>query len=336
MKRINIIKDNTISKFSQVVKAIISEIEKGNFDRNEKLPSITSFSKEYKLSRDTVEKAYKQLINQGYVKAIKGKGNFVIGKADKLLKILLIFNKLSSYKKIIYDSFLNQLAGTARVNLHVHYYNPKLLEEIIDENLGHYHYYIVMPHFLHESKEQDYLRIIKKIPFNQLILLDKEIPEFKGKVRGVYQDFKKNIYDALKSMELQVVEYKRLVVVFPKYSNHPLELNEGVMRFCMEAEKQFLVVSDITNEVLEHNTLYISLTESDLAALIKKLRFQNLTMGKEVGILSFNETVFKELLDITVVTTDFEQMGTSAAELILNNSFSQINNPFHVIKRSSV
>jgi DNA-binding transcriptional regulator YhcF (GntR family) len=336
MKKINIIKDNTISKFSQVVKAIIIEIEKGNFHRNEKLPSITNFSKEYKISRDTVEKAYKQLIKQGYVKAIKGKGNFVIGKADKLLKILLIFNKLSSYKKIIYDSFLSRLAGTARVNFHVHYYNPKLLEEIIDENLGHYHYYVVMPHFLHESKEQDYLRVIEKIPLNQLVLLDKEIPKLKGKVRGVYQDFKENIYDALKSMEPQMSQYKRLVVVFPKYSNHPLELNEGVMRFCMEAEKQFLIVSDINNEILEQQTLYILLTESDLASLIKKLQVQKLAMGKEVGILSFNETVFKELLDITVVTTDFEQMGVSAAELILDNSFSQINNPFHIIKRNSV
>lgn len=336
MKQITIIRDNSISKISQIVNSIITEIEKGTFGRNEKLPSIISFSKASKLSKDTVEKAYKELIGRGYIRAVKGQGNYVIGKSDKLLKILLIFNKLSSYKKIIYDSFLSQLADKARVSLYVHYYNPKVLEEIIDENLGHYHYYVVMPHFFHKADEEEYTRVLEKIPFSQLVLLDKEIPKLRSKVRGVYQNFKEDIYYALKTMELDMLRYKRLIVIFPQYSNHPLELNEGVMTFCIEAGKQFSVVSNINDGILEKHTVYISLTESDLATLIKKSRVQKFTLGKEIGVLSFNETVFKELLDITVITTDFEKMGISAAKLILDNNHSQMNNPFYVIKRSSV
>jgi single-stranded DNA-specific DHH superfamily exonuclease len=59
-------------------------------------------------------------------------------------------------------------------------------------------------------------------------------------------------------------------------------------------------------------------------------------LGVDVGIISFNETVLKELLDITVITTDFELMGKNAGELILNPTCKQIKNPFKMIKINSL
>jgi DNA-binding LacI/PurR family transcriptional regulator len=81
---------------------------------------------------------------------------------------------------------------------------------------------------------------------------------------------------------------------------------------------------------------YIVIEDDDLTTLIKQTRADKLVIGKDIGILSFNETQLKELLDISVISTDFELMGQTAADLILGSQYIHVKNPFNVIKRSSL
>ena len=324
-----------LSLVKQVANSISRDIEAGVFKRNQKLLSINTYSKKYGVARDTIEKAYISLKKEGYITSINGKGYFVIGKPDARIKVLLLFNKLSSYKKMVYDALLKTLGDKGKVDLNIHHYNPVLLEESIDKNLDSYHYFVVMPHFFQDSDEAECLRILQKIPKSQLILLDKQ---FKGlEVQSaVYQDFRNDILTALKSVTSLIKKYKALKVVYLQGRNHPVEILDGITNFGKEIKRKFEIVSKTEQEDLKPGTLYIVLTELDLANLIKQSRALNYTLGKEIGIISFNETVFKELLDITVITTDFEEMGKIAATLILNNERAIIKNTFKIIIRSSL
>jgi DNA-binding transcriptional regulator YhcF (GntR family) len=324
-----------LSLVKQVANSISRDIEAGVFKRNQKLLSINIYSKKYGVARDTIEKAYISLKKEGYITSINGKGYFVIGKPDARIKVLMLFNKLSSYKKMVYDSVLKTLGDRGKVDLYIHHYNPVLLEESIDQNLDNYHYFVVMPHFFQESDEKECLRILKKIPRQQLILLDKQ---FKGleTQSAVYQDFRNDIYTALKSVVNLVNKYKEIEVVFPPDRNHPVEILDGLKQFCKEHKRKLEIISKTEQEDLKRGALYIVLTEIDLANLIKQSRALNYTLGKDLGIISFNETVFKELLDITVITTDFEEMGKIAAGLIMNNEHTIIKNTFKIIIRSSL
>lgn len=96
-----------------------------------------------------------------------------------------------------------------------------------------------------------------------------------------------------------------------------MEINEGVAELCKAHDIGFAVVPDAAEVTLTRGMVYIILTEANLAITIMKARKPGMVPGTNIGIISFNETVFKELLDITVITTDFEQMGKSAAKLIL-------------------
>ena len=49
--------------------------------------------------------------------------------------------------------------------------------------------------------------------------------------------------------------------------------------------------------------------------LINQIRINEYTLGKEIGVISYNETPLKDLLGITVISTDFNQMGATAADL---------------------
>ena len=68
---------STIPKYLQVVNAIISDIEEGILKHGQRIPSINETSEMYYLSRDTVEKAYKELRERGIINSVRGKGNYI-------------------------------------------------------------------------------------------------------------------------------------------------------------------------------------------------------------------------------------------------------------------
>jgi len=336
MKSFSINASHIPSKIKQIVHAVSMAIDNGGLKPHSKLPSINDFSKTYQYGRDTVEKAYRELIEEGYVYAVPAKGYYVVGRKDKKLKVLLIFNKLSSYKKIIYYSFIDTLQDKAVVDLQVHHYDIRRLEEILEANMGKYHYYVIMPHFFHKTSKKSYLKVLKSLPPSQLMIMDKHVPELGKHHMTVYQDFKQDIHDVLESSVKLLKKYQRIIIVFPMQSNHPRDIVEGCSEFCQQHGKDFAVVSSLDKELPQAGTVYIVTAESDLAQLIKKSKEADLQTGKNVGIISFNETVLKELLEITVVTTDFEGMGKTAAQMLLNKEVKQVKNPFRMIVRKSL
>lgn len=328
--------NNNTPIYLQISDSLIGDIEREVLPKGHQLPSINEFSEKYAVARDTIEKAYKELKKAGYIISVKGRGYFVVGKKETRLKILLVLNKLSSYKRLVYEGFIGGLGKDVKVDLQIHHYDTASLNEILDRTLGQYHYYVIMPHFFHKTSPEDCVNVLKRVPRYGLLLLDKNIPELGTEHMAVFQDFKSDIYGALSSAVDLLEKYDRLVIIFPGHSNHPFEIVEGASRFCVEQKKMLSLIDSADNEMVKSGTAYLVIAESDLAQLIKNIRSSELRLGQEVGIISFNETVLKELLDITVITTDFEEMGRKAATLIRDRAYIQIRNEFKMIRRNSL
>ena len=333
--QITINSNSSIAKHTQIAESMRADIEAGRLQVGIQLPSINEFSKNHKVARDTVEKAYNILKKQGYILGVPGKGNYVASGYEKNLKILMILNKMSSYKKEVYESFIETLGERAKVDLQIHHYNIHLFKEIVEENKGKYHYYVVMPHFFHETPQEDYIKILNEIPTAALVVLDKEVI-LSHTIINVFQDFEKDILDTLLLRSELFDKYKGITLVFPKESHHPIEIINGIEAFCVAKKKQFKLVADATKIIPTKGIAYVTLTENELATLVKKIRNTTLQLGEDIGILSFNETVLKELLGITVVSTNFSAMGRTAAEMILTKNILRIKNEFSFIKRQSL
>ena len=336
MYKLNLNTNDKTPKYKQIIQSVIADIERNVLRKNEQLPSISELSEEYYLARDTVEKAYRELRERGFITSVQGKGYYVNSGESKKMKILLIFNKLSSYKKLIYYAFLKVLGDKASVDLQIHHYNTRLFEEIIDKNLGKYNYYVVMPHFFPETDKSLAVKILEKIPINELVILDKYLPDFKHECLTVYQDFERDVSEALENAQDLLSKYQRIVLVFPSDGNYPIEIVRGVRYFCVNSQKEFVIRESVENEILQAQTTYVVVEETDLAELVKKARMSSFILGKDIGIISFNETTLKELLGITVITTDFETMGRTAAALLLDNIKIKVKNPFYMIRRETL
>lgn len=290
------------------------------------------------LSRDTVERANKKLKELGVIAPVRGKGYYITSVEPlEKLKCLLIFNKLSNYKKIVYQSFVETMGDKAMVHLHIHHYDTKIFHNVLSENLGKYHYYIIIPHFTVFSKET--FKLINKIPKDRLVLLDKNLEDIQGDYISVYQDFQNDIYEALIQGIVLLKKYKKLVFILPEeIEKKKLNIQAGFKKFCGANKFDHDIVENENFQEVKKGEAYISMEESDLVSIIKLSRKMRLVIGKEIGILSFNDTSLKEVLEdgISVISTNFNRMGALAAELILEKRRLKVRNEFSFIRRNSL
>ena len=330
--------DNKTPKYLQVVGAITDAIRRGKLKKGQRLYSINELSDEFFLSRDTVEKAYTILRNQGIITSVKGKGYYI--KQSDLhvqIRVLLLFNKISNYKKQIYNTFIQTLGEQAVVDLKIHHFSTQLFKSLVENNLSDYNYFVLMPHFYDDMEEA--IRVIRCIPPEQLIILDKKIPTLDLKCGAVYQDFENDIIEALEQGLDLLKKYNKLYLVYPKLIPYPPEIRKGFINFCMQNNYEYEVIHEIdSNTVIRSKEAFIVIEETDLVSLIKQCRLNGLKIGKDVGIVSYNETPLKEILldGITVISTDHNKMGETAANLILSNSTEKVKNPFVLIRRRSL
>lgn len=339
MKPLHIDTNSKVPVYLQIVDSIMAAVRDGDLRRDEQIPSINEFSEQYLLSRGTVEKAYKELRDKKVILSVKGKGYFIYRTDINMpLRVLLLFNKISNYKKQLYNAFVKTLGEGVFVDLHIHHSNVQLFDSLISNNLGDYDHYVIMPHFYEQPEKV--LQIIRQIPESQLLLLDKDLPEITGKHAAVYQNFEKDIYEALYEALPSLKKYSSLVFVNPSsIVPYPPEIRKGFQYFCRMNDFDFSVMEGIEmNTPVKAGQAYIVIEETDLVNLVKICRQNRLTIGKEVGIVSYNETPLKEILldGITVISTDHEQMGITAAQMILEKSTERMKNPFKLILRKSL
>ncbi len=343
-EHIQINKDSRIPKYKQIVDSIIQNIATGNLVIGQKIPSINMFSAEFGLSRDTVEKAYSILKNKKAITPIRGKG-FYITKTELIAKtnILFLINKLSTYKMRIYNSFLDSFKGELHTDLHIYHCDETIFLNLLEKNLGAYDHYIIMPHFMskdskHVSSTDSVIKVIKKIPKEKLIIMDNKLDLGYGIVQ-IYQDFENDIYNALKEGVDKIVKYKKLVLIYPAslVYPYPRKILHGFRKFCVEHSLDFEILDKIYEDsILKRNDLFITMQQSDLVNLIHQIRDRKFVMGKDIGVISFNETPLKELLNITVISTDFTAMGEITAKMIIKQEKGEVKNRFDFIDRNSM
>ncbi|MBD0365170.1 MAG: GntR family transcriptional regulator [Flavisolibacter sp.] len=324
-------------KYLQLTNCILKAVQEGRIQKDYVLPSINDLSYELEISRNTAEKAYRHLKQLGVVSSFPGKGYF-INRSDfkQVIKVFLLFNKLSAHKKIIYDAFVATLGEQIAIDFYIYNNDFGLFKKLLQNRKEDYNYYVIIPHFIEGGENA--ADIINKVSNVNLILLDKLIAGIEGEYGAVYENFEKDIYMALKEALPHLTKYQTLKIVFPSYTYFPEEILKGFQSFCQEYTFEHKVVHKLQNEEINAGEVYINLMEDDLVILLEKIKCTALQVGKEVGIISYNETPWKKfILDgITTMSTDFKKMGEMAANMILNNEKRHLEVPFTLTIRNSL
>lgn len=324
-------------KYLQIVNSVIREIENGLIVMGDNMPSINELSIELDIARDTVERGYKHLKHIGVIDAVPRRGYYIKNiKFRQRLKIFLLFNKLSAHKKTIFDSFVATLGEQAVIDFYIYNNDFLLFKRLIVNNKNDYTHYVIIPHFM-EGEENGY-EILNTIPKEKLLLLDKLVSGISGEYSAAYENFEKDIYNAMVQATDQLSKYHTLKIIFPVYSYYPVEILRGFKNYCQDYAFCYKVVHDIKNETVEMGEVYLNVMEDELVLVLEKLISSGLLIGSEVGVISYNETPIKKFIlnGITTISTDFHQMGITAAQLILSNVKEHKEIPFKLTLRTSL
>ena len=126
-------------------------------------------------------------------------------------------------------------------------------------------------------------------------------------------------------------------MIFPGF-REPLGMKIGFEKFCTDSSFNYEIIAEFRDREIKNGEVYIIPNDRDLVRVIEKSKVQQLTLGTDFGIISYNETPLKKVVanGITTISTNFEAMGKIVAQMILNSSREQIENECSLIMRDSL
>ena len=327
------VKENIgIPKYKQIVSSIEGALTNRELKKGDRLPSINSVKNRFSLSRDTVLMAFGELKTRGIVESIPGKGYYIKSENVKVKeKVFLLFDELNAFKEDLYSSFLNQLNDSIQVDIYFHHFNYAMFSKLVYDNIGSYNYYIVMP-----ANFNDADKVLAKLPEDKVYILD-QTQDNLIQYPTIYQNFENDIFKSLNNALHLLKKYEKIILLFPE-KKQPKGMLNGFQKFRKSTQFKHEVIDSLNERIPKKGEAYLILDDQNLIVLIKKIKDANLILGQEVGVISYNDTLLKEVVEggITTISTDFNIMGKRLAKMILNKEQLKIENPNALIIRNSL
>jgi len=324
-----------VPKYRQLVESVCQAVRDRELKRGDRLPSINTLCRSNGLSRDTVVKAYNRLKEMGVIASSHGK-SFTIATdhITSAVKVFAIFDSLTPYKETVYEAMRAEAAGRLDLDLYFHHFRPHFFEKTLADAAGAYSHYIVMP-----FPDPAVRRTLAAFDQDRLIVLDIDV-DFPGKrCATVAQSHDRELVSALEQAAKRIAQYRSLTLVFPEDKHHPQTIKPAFRRFCRAQGIRSRIVERLEESAIKTGHAYFVIEDTDLVAFIKNARNRGFRIGRDVGVLSYNDTPMKEVTDpgTSVVTIDFAELGRKAVRQILDRRNPQnICEPTRFIARGSL
>jgi DNA-binding transcriptional regulator YhcF (GntR family) len=319
----------TTPVYRQIVQSIARNIDNGVLGKDDMLPSVNQIAAEFSLARGSVFTAYNELRSSGIIDSIPGKGYYVLStETRQKKKIFLLFSTFTPYKEILYNTLRSHLPESCTLDIYFHHHNIQMFGTLIREQSAYYNTFVVMP----EANEGT-TGVLAKLEQKRVFLLDVGLKEYRDSYPGVYQNFEKDIFSILMDSVELVRKYRRLVLVFPDGAR-TRDIISGFQRF---GRKKVVPTEVVSTANVQRGDGYIVIDDNSLVDVIHAANRNGWQLGKDIGVISYNETPLKSVIGngITTITTDFVAMGKTMAEMVVAGKREVVENPFVMIDRKS-
>ncbi|MGI6046926.1 MAG: GntR family transcriptional regulator [Petrimonas sp.] len=321
--------NNKNTKVKQLADYIQRAISLNELMPGDKLSSINTMSRQHKISRDTVFKAFNELKARGLVESIHGKNYFV---SNQIKNVLLILDEYTPFKDVLYNTLVSKLPTNYKIDLWFHQYNEHLFNNVVQESYGMYNKYLIM-NYSNEMLAESLLKIDPK----KLLLLDFGKFDKEG-YSYICQDFDQGFYDALNDAKEDFRKYKKIVFLFDKRHKHPQSSKTFLVKFCLDNNFEFEIIDSFSSKTpVNEGTLYIVIKQTDVVEVIKRSKIDKLKVGKDFGLIGYNNNPFYEVIEsgIASISIDWEEMGSLAADFVTNGERIACYLPTKIIQRNS-
>ncbi|TKG97437.1 GntR family transcriptional regulator [Puteibacter caeruleilacunae] len=327
-------KDNDSPIYQQIVDSIMEGIMQGRLKENDQLPSVNFILREYGIARQTLIKALRLLQEKGIVKAVHGKGYFITNASTAVgYRVFVLFDTFASYKEVLYSAIKDRFGESAELDIYFHHYNDDLFQKLVSTALGNYTHYLILPYTF--SGINDALKVLPK---KKVYLFDIEPDNLTLQYQGVFQDFYKDVLSALVTVKKDIQKYDSILLV----NRYNISM---VPKGILNAFNDFIATNQINGSIIDSlkgrqvakGQGYIVFDDEDLVYLIEECNKLNLSIGHDVGIISYNDTPLKKVVadGISVISTDFIKLGEDIVDMIIKREKVRKYNPSKIIRRGS-
>lgn len=303
-----------LSKHEQIVNGIITSIEDGVVERGELLPSINQLSQELSFARKTIDRAYGDLKARGLVESRNRRGFFVHTESvEQTIRVALVMYEFRPFQEVFYNSFRESLGENVQVDTFFHHNNLEVFKDIVTKINGRYGMYVVAPIINKKSKS-----ILSILATNRLLLVDRLLDPKMGSAQ-VTQEFEQSTLSILNDLKDRIGNYQQVVLFFRKDEDYPIGILNAFQQFCGEEKISLSVRDRYKTGSLEKDVLYVTVGDSDLWTLVEDCIDQEWVMGKDLGVLSHNESRIKKMVygGVSTWSTDFRAMAELSAKFVL-------------------
>ncbi len=324
---------NHLTKHEQLVNGIINAIEEKIIIKGSMLPSVNKMVKELGFARKTIVKAYTDLKDRGIVESKNRLGYYIANEStDQTIKVALILYAFHTFQEEFYNSFRASLGENIQLDVFFHHSNMSVFESIFSNISDKYGIYVVAP--IQNEKSR---KLLKTIPPNKLLLIDRYL-DLNQQYSHITQEFRKPMYDVLSGLFPTISSFKKCVLFFRPKDDNPIGVLKGFEEFIKDNNLNSEVKSYYEPNSVSKGSCYFIQNDNDLWELLKDCKNRNLEIGKDIGILSFNESTIKEFVmgGITTISTDFVLMAQKAAEFVLHRKTNQEVIVTTLIRRASL
>ena len=332
-------KVSTTPLYKQFTDFVMTCIRNGEFKRGEILPSINAMSIRTGISKETIIKGYNYLVRQEVLVSHRGKGYYIKDSFLTGLKsVIVLMDKMSQHQLDIMEGFLAAVGTSAEVTIRMHYQDPHLLENLVNASVGRYDWYILFPHFPYNpSFRKKIAAQIEKIPKNKLILIDHLIENAPVGCGASFQSIEIDVPEALNSVIPDIRKFQRLLYLPLSVSLYKDIIAESIRQFCRKNNIEIGILEDTPKKVEKGDLFFVSGAQLDrnLSELIKTFLASGLEIGKDLGLICYNEFPLNEYIlgGLTSLSVDFQYMGRKAGEMVMSGNLSKIHCHASLIRR---
>ncbi|MBO0340325.1 MAG: GntR family transcriptional regulator [Bacteroidota bacterium] len=323
-----------LSKHEILVQSVIDSIAEGDLLVGDKLPSINKMVRNVGYARKTIVRAYEELKDRGLVESKNKQGYFVISQeTGVMLRVALLLFAFQSFQEDFYNTLRNELGKKYQVDVFFHHNNLSIFETIISNIKGKYGMYVIAP-----IQDNAVIPMLQSIPPNKLILVDRYLdlgPEYSF----IAQEFENSTYNKLVKLLPEIRKYEHMVLFFNTKTDYsPLGIRNAFERFIKDYDIRGSIEEGYMPETLKKNTLYFIKNDSILWKFLKDCSRGQCILGKDLGILSYDDNVLKEIImgGITTMSTDFKEMGKMAGKFVKEGTPIRTIIPTNLLRRHSL
>ncbi len=328
-----ILKNAAVSKSEAIAEALAGAIRRREMTGGASLPSVSEAAAAFKVAPKTIVRAYQKLKLSGYIESRSRIGFFVVNNLPRTrLRVMLLIHSFDPHFEVLYNEFSQRADHFCEIDLYFHHYNMQVFELIINRNLANYDYFIIS-----SFKHPQVSAVLSRIPRSKVLIISRNdcLANFYS---SILQDFFNGTYTALKQGSERLKKYQSLILCYPEPKGHSNDLKEGFEKYCIESGMPYRTVERLDQCAIEKGCAYLVIELADLVRLLKICRQRNWEPGRDVGIISYNETPLKEVIrdGIAVISCDFVQMAVEMADAVITGKSVHKIIPISLIIRNSL